>query len=61
MNHNLLSAKWLSTGHHRDRQRYVSQRRASTHEVKHAKNAWFQEEAQQVEIVMHGGRGFGMV
>ena len=27
------------------------------YEVRHAKNAWFQEKIQQVEIDMHGGRG----
>ena len=57
MNHYLFFAKWLSTGHHSDRQRYVSQRRAVVHEVRHAKNAWFQQKAQQVEIAMHGGKG----
>ena len=57
MNHNLLFAKWLSTGYHSDRQRYVSQRRAVAHEVRHAKNTWFQQKAQQVEIAMRGGKG----
>ena len=27
------------------------------HEVRHAKNAWFQQKAQQVEIAMRGGKG----
>ena len=57
VNHNLLFAKWLSRGHHSDSQRYVRQRRYVAHEVRRAKNAWFQEKAQQVEIMMHGGKG----
>ena len=27
------------------------------HEVRRAKNAWFQQKAQQVEIAMRGGKG----
>ena len=27
------------------------------HEVKHAKNAWFQEKVREVEMAMHGGKG----
>ena len=56
INCNLLFTKWLSTSHHSDRQRYVSQRWDVAHEVKHAKNACFQENAQQVEIATRGGR-----
>ena len=54
MNHKLLFTKWLSTGHHSDRQGYVNQRRDVAHEVKHAEIVWFQENAHQVEIAMHG-------
>ena len=57
MNENPLFAKSLSKGQHNDRQRYVSQKRDAAHEVRWAKNAWFQEKAQQVEIAMRGGRG----
>ena len=44
----------VGTHHHRDRTRYVSQ---VAHEVKRAKNAWFQEKAQKVEVAMRGGKG----
>ena len=37
--------------------RDVSQRRAVAHEVRRAKNAWFQQKAQQVEIAMRGWKG----
>ena len=53
---NLLFSKWLGTHHHRDRQRYVSQRRKVAHEVKRAKNAWFQEKAQEVKMAICGGK-----
>ena len=47
---NNLFATWLKTHHHRDRQRYVAQRRLVVQEVKRAKNTWF-----HVEKGMHKG------
>ena len=48
---NRLFSKWLSTQHHRDRQRYVAQSTV----VKQAKNKWFQQKANQIELAMLRG------
>ena len=54
---NMLFARWLKSHSQRDRQRYVTQRRAVSQQIRHSKNNWLQQKACEIERTMKGGVG----
>ena len=54
---NMLFARWLKSHSQRDRQRYVTQRRAVAQQIRHSKNSWLQQKACEIERAMKGGVG----
>ena len=53
--HNQLFSLWLRSGHHDDRQRYLTQRQCVAIAVRTCKNQWFQDMASSVQTALAQG------